>query len=301
MLSLSTAWIPDGAFSLKDVLAGGRKLGFDVFELGVSAVPFDMRAASAAIEDGVKFSSCHAITCERDIPRPTKRGDWVGSLNEDERRLGVELLKDNVSIARRLGVSVIILHGGFIAMPGTTELQFELFRLAQAGTKMLPRRPELDALFERRAKLVAPHLDALARSLAELCEYAGNIRLALENRFYLNEFPYGDEFAQIFERVNAPNLGYWHDVGHAHVLERIGCVPQAQLFEKYAPKLIGMHLHDIKGFEDHQPPGAGDFDFGVVLPLLAPRVIRVLEIGPKHTARQVKKGRDHLARKYGIE
>ena len=301
MLALSTAWTPGGDASLKDILEKGRKLGFNVFELGVSAVPFDMQAASDAIECGIRFSSCHAIVTERDIPRPTKRGDWVGSIDEAERRRCIELIKDNIDVARRLGVSAIVLHGGFIAMPGAGEFQFELFRLAQAGALMSPRRPEIDGFLDRRAKLIPPHLDALAKSLTELCEYAGNIRIALENRFYLNELPYDDEFAQIFERVNAPNLGYWHDVGHARVLERIGCVPQAWMLETYAHKLIGVHLHDVKGFEDHLPPGAGEFDFNIVLPFLGPRVIRVVEIAPKHPARLVKKGREHLARKYGIE
>ena len=38
--------------------------------------------------------------------------------------------------------------------------------------------------------------------------------------------------------------------------------------ERYQQNLLGLHLHDIKGTQDHLAPGTGDFDFSVLKPYI---------------------------------
>ena len=43
--------------------------------------------------------------------------------------------------------------------------------------------------------------------------------------------------------------------------------------------MIGIHLHDVIGDTDHQCPGRGDIDWGMIAGHLSPQVMKVCEIG----------------------
>jgi len=301
-IALSTAWAPKGAARLGKVLAAGRKIGFKAFELGVSRVPLDLDAATDAVERGRgEIGSVHAVCTEEEVPAAACRGDWVAEPDELLRREGVRLAKASIDSARRVGARAVVLHGGALPLPDARRFQYEMYRLISRGGTVADCRPVLDRLRSDRAALAPPYLRALQASLAEVCEYAGDLLIGLENRYYLSELPQGDEFAELFDRVAAPNLRYWHDVGHAHVLDRIGFVRHLELLERYGPRLAGMHLHDIHGFEDHRPPGTGEFNFAALTDFLRPDTLCVMEISDGHPARAVKRGRKHLANVYGIE
>lgn len=302
MIALSTAWNPKDLSSLSKLLALGRKIGFESFELGISSATFDLAAVLDAIErHEITISSIHNVCSERDVPAATRRGDWVGEPDEALRREGVALAKGTLDIARRVGAPAVVLHGGALPIPDGRELQFELFRLVSRGADPAEREPFLKALTEQRKQIVPPYLCALEESLKELCEYAPDVLIGLENRYYVADVPQLDEFQLMFDKVAAPNLRYWHDVGHAHVLERIGFGSQLGLLERYGGRLAGMHLHDIRGLEDHRPPGTGDFNFAALTEYLRPGVARVMEIASDHSPRAVKRGRRHLAEMYGID
>jgi len=297
MIALSTAWSPRRRASLARTFAAGRKLGFTAFELGISPAPFDLRAVGRALERGdVTITSVHAVCSERDLPPANRRGDWVADPDETIRREGVARVKETLDNARRVGAAAVVLHGGVLPLPEARDLQLEAFRAVSRGEPP----PPFARLVPERQVLAPAYLAALADSLTELCDYAPDLTLALENRFYVTDLPMGDEFHEIFGRVPAPNLRYWHDVGHAQVLDRIGCIDQVALLEAQADRLAGMHLHDIAGFDDHRPPGTGDFNFGALTEFLRPDVIRVMEIAPGHSPKAVRRGREHLAEVYGI-
>lgn len=301
MISLSTAWCPKGVSTLGKLFAAARRIGFDSFELGVSPVPFALDAVLRAVErNEVSISSVHAVCREGEVPAPTRRGDWIAEPDEERRREGVRYAKETIDVARRVGARVVVLHGGVLPMPDGPALQAGLYRLVSEGAPPERIRTCLDSILAEREMLVPAYLRALETTLRELCDYAPDVILAIENRYYLHDVPHGDEFERIYDHVAAPNLRYWHDVGHAHVLDRIGFVRHADLLERYSARLAGVHLHDIRGFEDHRPPGTGEFDFGLVAGVLRPDTVRVMEIAAGHAAADVRRGREHLAEAYGI-
>ena len=301
MLSLSTSWCPDRFSSLAELLTAGRRMGFRSFELGVSSVPFDQQAVSDAMNrEGIEIASIHAVCSERDVPGSTRRGDWVAEPDESLRREGVALVKDTLDVARRVGAPAIVLHGGILPIPDAQDFQLGLYRLIPRAADPSERRAFLARLIDRRREIVPRYLRALEASLKELCAYAPNVVIGLETRYFVSDLPHGDEFQMLFDRVDALNLRYWHDVGHAHVLERLGLGSQLDLLGRYGDQLAGMHLHDVRGFEDHRPPGKGDLDFDPLIACLRPGVIRVMEIASDHSARAVKRGKKHLATRYHI-
>jgi len=302
MISLSTVWNHKAAPGLAGVFAAGRRIGFESFELGVSSARADLRAVEAEIEqNGTQISSIHAVWSEGEVPRESRFGDWIAEPDEARRREGVRLVRETLDAARRVGAKAVVLHAGTLPLPDAWPLQQELRRLAASSPGPLRDPPGLGRFIEDRKRVAPPYLRSLETSLGELCEHAPDVAVALENRYYINDLPHGDEFQRLFDRVGAPNLRAWHDVGHAYLLGRIGFLDQLDLLELCRGRLAGVHMHDIRGVEDHRPPGMGDFNFACLAEHLGPDVIRVMEIAPKFAAKEVKRGRLHLAEMYGIE
>jgi sugar phosphate isomerase/epimerase len=324
VIALSTAWTAGRRPSLPRTFAAGRRMGFQTFEIGVSDAPFVLDDVLEALdEEQVTVCSLHAVCSQGDVPPPNRRGDWIAEPDEELRRQGVAAVRETIDIARTLGASAVVLHGGRLPLPDAHLMQLSLFRYvemlamrqateedanADGDAACPPPQPEqpwppplLNELVAQREAIVGQYLTALETSVRELCEYASDMRLALESRYYVQELPARDEFGMLFDRIDAPNLGYWHDIGHAHILERIGMIDHLAQLERYSDRLIGMHLHDIRGFRDHQPPGRGDFDFSLISKHLRPNVLRVMEIAPDLSARAIRRGREHLAKQYGID
>ena len=95
-----------------------------------------------------------------------------------------------------------------------------------------------------------------------------------------------------------PSIGLFRttlcDVGHAQVNENLGLEKHSAFLEKYAKHMVGMHIHDIDGSQDHLAPGMGNFDFTILKPYLKKNTIKVLEIHQPATAVQVKAGVSYL-------
>jgi sugar phosphate isomerase/epimerase len=72
--------------------------------------------------------------------------------------------------------------------------------------------------------------------------------------------------------------GFWLDVGHAEVLDRLGLVPRHRWLDELADCCIGTHVHDVDGLADHRAPGHGTADwphYAAKLPSLAPRIFEI--------------------------
>ena len=120
------------------------------------------------------------------------------------------------------------------------------------------------------------------------------VRLGLETRYYFAEIPSLDEFMMIFRNVQSPALGYWHDTGHAHVMETLGIATQNDFLTKYGDRLIGIHLHDAVGGSDHRAIGRGNVDFEKVLSYAKPETQLVLEIHGQAPASEIVKSRERI-------
>ena len=123
-------------------------------------------------------------------------------------------------------------------------------------------------------------MDAALFSLERLNREAEKrgLMLGIENRYHLNEIPNFEEIGRILAHFQGGHIGYWHDVGHAKVQENLGILPQKELLAAYGSRLLGIHLHDVEGLEDHLPPGRGEMDYEEIRPYLNPSHIKILEI-----------------------
>ena len=98
----------------------------------------------------------------------------------------------------------------------------------------------------------------------------------------------------LFREFDGAPLGYWHDTGHAHAGEVLSLFNAADLLKRYGAKLVGCHLHDARGLDDHLPPGRGQVDFPALGAFLSPTTLQVIELKPGTTSEDAREGVRHL-------
>jgi sugar phosphate isomerase/epimerase len=152
---------------------------------------------------------------------------------------------------------------------------------------------------EERSRIRDPHKDALLFSLERIVKRAEQlgVLVGIENRYYFQEIPDMEEIGIILDQFRGGPIGYWHDTGHAAVSEALGILQHEELLKLYAPYLVGVHLHDALGIEDHKPPGQGEIDFEMVKKYLPEGAIKIMEIHPSAGGHEILDGLEFLKEK----
>jgi len=282
---------------LADFFQAGQALGFAHFELnhGVDS------AMLAGLSLNGSITSVHE-PCPADVSAGTlKARNWlVSALDEEERRRGVAAVQRSIDLARELGAGAVIVHPGRVDVdPGLEFSLLALYREGKAG------RPEYAAARERllaaRAARAGANMRSVRRSLLELAEYAAprGVRLGLENRYHFFEIPQPDELDELLHLDGAEGVGYWHDVGHAQVLENLGFGTHEEWLRRFSGRMVGIHLHDVVGVDDHQAAGRGEVDWSLVARHLPAGALRTCEFQPFNSPEQVRAALDLLRRTLG--
>ncbi|MEX2238232.1 MAG: sugar phosphate isomerase/epimerase [Dehalococcoidia bacterium] len=296
--ALSTMWAvkryePE---NLREFADAARKFGFEGIEINY-AIPEE--GVKILVEEGIPVLSMHA-------PAPLDRlpdGLWNYNLNlastdEQERREAVKHHKRTVDWAERAGAPYVVCHMGGIGKEMFDE-ERQLRRMFDAGER---DGDEVDKLRlsakQKRAAEVRPWYEQSLKSFLELLEYAApkGIALGLENRYHFHEVPSVEETQEMLEQAPRSDAGYWHDVGHAEVLGRIGLGEMYRWLRELEGRTIGMHLHDVQGIGDHQAPGQGDVDWNYIKTYIKPDTARTFEIGQHNSEEHVAEAIPFLTR-----
>ncbi len=298
-LGMSTSWnaaaTRDGTRIVEEIMG----LGFGVLEVDYRVTADAARQIRGFVEAGkIRVSSVHNFSPLRPGEEPSNRGGHklsLASLDENERRSAVALTLRSVELALGLGARALILH------LGETDLGRDYVKqLAEIVKSEGVRAQAAEAIRERvkaaRQARVAPFLDAAVRSLDEILAAPGgaDLVLCIENRNHYHQIPLPDEVIQLKRQVPSPRLQYWHDIGHAHVLEVLGFLPHLESLRLLMPHLYGMHIHDARFTSDHKAPGTGEIDFAAILEHVPEDVIKVLELAPSANREEILKGTEHL-------
>ncbi|MCC6382448.1 MAG: sugar phosphate isomerase/epimerase [Dehalococcoidia bacterium] len=193
----------------------------------------------------------------------------LASLDEDERLAALAHALASLDWAARIGATRLVVHLG--AVLDGEEMFAEEFRMRRLFDSGRAAEPEVATLREaavvRRAALAGPCLAAARRSLLALVRAAAPHRVAigLENRYHYHEIPQPEEYEFLLEGLSLEEAGYWHDVGHAEVLHRLGFVDRRLWLNRLSGRCVGAHLHDVLGLGDHRAPGDGDVDWGYLV------------------------------------
>ncbi len=251
----------------------------------------------------VKKSPYKVYSVHNFLPLPKERGPLgsiseplnLASLDNDERKLALKYTMRSIDNLLEMEGEVLVVHLGKTPMENPKKDLFKLF-----DEERWEDIKELSKSILEERKKYKKSLDRALLSLEEIAERADKegIKIGVENRYYINEIPFDFEFEVIFEKLEGAPIGYWHDFGHGEVLERFYLQKHISLLERFGSNLIGVHMHDIKGYEDHYPIGMGDLDFGRFVDFIREKTI-IYEINPKHSFEEVLRGHERLLEYFG--
>ncbi len=298
--SLSTMWGSPQFPRLDGFLRSAVEMGFSGVELNHEV---DSTILAGTNLEPYHFSSVHE-PCPADVPTGRMVAlDWqVSSDDEHKRKQAVRMVKRSIYLAREVGAGLVVVHPGNIA--GDRTLEKDLRTLFYAGEADSARYRELrDHLIDRRRQLAAPRVEAALHSLSELlaCAREEGILLGLENRYHFLDIPSPDEMEQLLASGSKNELGLVYDVGHAQTMERLGFFTHEEWLGRFAERIVEVHLHDVKGINDHLAPGLGEVDFDRIAARLPGGALRTCELRPQNTHEQVVEGMDYLVRHRCVE
>jgi len=271
-------WAEDRFSHMAGFAAKLRELGFTHVEPNRAVSP---RMLAELLKTGIPVSSIHS-------PCPTvlsSKGTDVdrlslSSLDVSERVESVSFAKKTIDLAANVNARAIVLHMGEI--PVDLSLQDRLHKLHDAGHAQTKEYLQVkERLVHQRASLAQSYVDAAKRSLQDLGRYSRQkgIMLGLETRFHFNEIPSMGETAELLSEVPKQLVGYWHDTGHAEVQEQLGFACHEEWLSRFRDRIVGIHLHDIRGISDHHAPGKGNMNWEMIAKYLPRGVVKVCEIG----------------------
>jgi len=285
-LALSTVWAKARA---AEAVAYGpeaeaRAILAALDGVGLNALELEYRLSAPVIErllPEFKVRNWRVVSLHNYVPLPegVSRGQASGdyfnlaALDPDERAVAVEYTLRTMELASDLEATGVVLHLG-----GVVQARDKLVTAAtaQAGGPT----PEMQAHLELRAQFAPRHVDAVSFSLERLAPRAEalGVRLGLENRFHAFQIPSLDELGLLLERFEGAALGLWYDCGHAWVQELAGLGPASDWLELHGHSMVGCHLHDARGSNDHIAPGTGEMDWPALTQALAGSPLKVLEV-----------------------
>jgi sugar phosphate isomerase/epimerase len=294
MLGISTAWWGESSLRGDEIIQDVLEMGFHGMELEYRITQARYQEMKPHLKKGIAVCSVHNYFPKPDDPSVGKGGGdlfLLSSADHDERARAVEYTIKTMGHAREHEAPVVVLHLGRVDMPSPKTTIRKLFQRGKMnqteGLNFLKEQKRI-----RHSKM-QKNVDAVLKSLETLngeAERLG-VYLGIENRSHFHEIPNYEEIGMILQEFDGGRVRYWHDVGHASVQENMGICRQMTLLHDYAHAMAGIHLHDIRGIEDHLAPGQGDIDFSQFRPFLKPDTIKILEIHPKSNREAVEKGR----------
>jgi sugar phosphate isomerase/epimerase len=292
-LAISTAWNSNVHSDVKGMLSEIKRVGLDAIEIGYNFTPQRLKELISLVDVmGIKIVSVHNF-CP--LPSEVKSNRFptdyyrLSSLDAAERKRAVDYTKKSIDTAASVSCQIVIIHAGRVELENDYERALlHLYNEGKfASEEYLKVKQRL--LAARRTERDA-YLESAVRSLEEILPYAysAGIKIGLETRYYPNEIPDIEEIGYLLNLFKDKGLVYWHDVGHAEVGERLGITPHNNYLRRFAHCMLGIHLHDLKGIDDHLAPFSGDFDWSLITPYMRDDLIKVIEAHPPATPRQIK-------------
>ena len=299
-LAISTAWNFDGRSDIKKMLSEIREVGLDAIEIGYNFTAQAIKELKLLVDEmGIDVVSIHnfcPLPSEVKLDRFPTDYYRLSSLDEKERRRAVDFTKESINTASLFSCPAVIIHAGTVELEDDyVRAPLRLYNEGKFNSKeYLEAKQRL--LTTRQAKKSA-YIESVVKSLEEILPYACSaaIKIGLETRYYAHEIPNIEEIEYLLSIFKDRGLLYWHDVGHAEVNQRLGITAHSEYLGRFADSMLGIHLHDLKGIDDHLAPFSGDFNWSLIAPYMQDNLIKVIEAHPPATSQQVKEAIKRLS------
>ena len=292
--ALSTMWGIDQPIPFNETFKEGLSSGFIRFELNHKVSPAHLDQFN---RDRYYISTIHEPCPAEYSLDELKEKDWlISSPVEANRIKGLDAVKRSVDLAVRLGAKSVVVHPGSILCDRSRDKQLrKLYASGEFGS--VAYNTLMQELIRHRDENKPAYLDSVRKSLVELVNASrgSGVSIALENRYRYYDLPLPDEMAEFLSLCEESWWGMQLDTGHVFALEKLGLVAPDEWLNRFAQRMIGVHLHDVIGLTDHQAPGKGEVDFRKLAAFLPDTALRTLEVGPQASLADLKAGLEYLA------
>jgi HAD superfamily hydrolase (TIGR01549 family) len=286
-IALSTMWGIDQPIPFEETFTVANKVGIAKFELNhkVTAQAFTQydhnRHYIITVHDPCGATITYDEQKEYDL--------LISSLDEEKRKQGVAIACQTIDLARKLGAKSVVLHpGGIVCDRSKDDV---LRKLYNQGSKATNEYKQVkDDMIAQRKEMVGAHKAQSIKSLLEILEFTKNgkkIALALENRYRFFDLPLPDELEEMMSLGDGEVFGFQYDIGHGEALGELGLVKRGEWLERFSRRIIGVHIHDVKGITDHLAPGLGSVNFNKIASFLPENTLKTLEIGPETKSTEI--------------
>lgn len=291
--AISTTWNCNIHSNIKAVLSQIKGVGLNAIEIGCNFSSKRLKKLISLVDVmGIKVVSVHnfcPLPSEIRLNRFFTDYYRLSSLSEKERKRAVDYTKKSIDTACSVSCQVVVIHAGTVELRNNyARVLLRLYNKGKSDSEeYLKVKKKLLAVRQDKIKR---HLELVVRSLEEVLRYAcsAGVKIGLETRYYPNEIPNVEEAGYLLSLFKNRGLVYWHDVGHAETSERLGIAHHNDYLRRFADCMIGIHLHDLKGIDDHMAPFTGDFDWSLISPYMRDGLIKVIEAHPPATPQQIK-------------
>jgi sugar phosphate isomerase/epimerase len=279
--ALSTSCFGARLKTIEDQAFAAVAMGFRRVELGILEAPVKLNGfEDSHRETGVTVS---AIVLGCLDPRTAHMsGTMLGSLVEDNREMAINSLRRHIKLAQRFSCPTVIVRGCEVEDKHLREEAEKLTARFLRGDRSDEFREAARELVARVHKKSQRQIDHLCRSLFTLLTELPQTRIAIEPGNSFLDLLNFEAVEWVLSDLGKHGLGYWHDTGRIHLREKAGLPNQGQWLDRYASRMIGMHLQDAAESTAEMPPGAGEVDFKLVHDFMVSNTERVLEINPRH-------------------
>ena len=284
MIALSTSWKSRACRDGDALVQAVVDVSFDGIELEYRIeTPVFQQMVPALKRSGLKVVSVHNyFPIPPVIPHSRGGGDLflLSHPDKQERLEAIKWSTKTIEHANDLEAFAVVLHCGRVEIAHEMEKLRDYFNTGRIDSEEACFF--IDRKLEEHDRIKPKYMDSLLFSIDRLIPIAEkqNIILGIENRYHYHELPGPDDFEILFSEFRGGPLGYWHDTGHAHANERLGIIPGGEMLRRYSDHLVGIHLHDGVGLDDHLAPGKGEIDFEDIRPFLEKDMPVVVELKP---------------------
>lgn len=279
--TLSTSCFGARLRSIEDQAFAAVAMGFRDIELGLSDAPPTLNGfEDTRRETGMKVTSV-VSGCLK--PRTNQMASsLLASPHEDEREMALNSVRRHILMSRSLGAEVVILRSNSVADDKLTAEARRLDERHDEHGMDEALAEEVQEYVRRVQKKGQRQLEHLCRSLHTLMQEFPGTKLAVEPGLRIDDLLSFDSMGWVLDDLAKQGLCYWHDVGRIHMRSTFGLPSHGDWLDRYASRMVGVHLQDAVADKIEMPPGQGTVDFKLLSEYVPEGAAKVLEINPRH-------------------
>lgn len=296
LLSFSTSWNWRNAKTGKEIIDQIKDLGFNTVELNYKVKKEMLEDIFPMIEsEYIKVSSVHNVFPDIENSLFDTDSLLLSYPNKELRKKSVELTQNTIDYGEKLGAKVVVIHPGVVPVSPKVNYDVRLKQLYNDGKKdSYEYRKLFDEMMEFRSLRSDKYTELIKESLEEICEYVVKkgykIRVGIENRPICTQIPDFREATYLLDELKGYPIYFWYDIGHGNVLDHLGMFDNKKELIKIKDRIIGMHIHDTIGVNDHLAPYAKSNNLDEYIDIIKDIPIKVLELGVKNHKEDIIKG-----------